>query len=317
MLPPERSTTLTLLGLALFAALAAAGTDQLLLRSDAFWRLACARDTDDAQPLFIDRALRAVEPAQIDLVVMGSSVAGDDVDLPALAPAVGATPESSLLLALPQATITELSMLAPRVADLRPRVVVMVVTSLFLLESSAPDALRFYDPGTALSIYGWAGLFQERAAHASQLLGASHVVIRWRRQLRAALFQGPLAATGAQRRAGAAQEAERRAARFEVAPACEGAQVEALRATREHVAAAGAALVVARAPIRAGAASVTGAGRALRPCLSGLAEEVGFVYVGSGGRARFRREHFEDRIHLNAAGRTRFTEHLAEALASR
>ena len=288
------------------------GSNALLERSAWFWRAALAGDQGRAlhYPLTVEARLALRRAQSARLVVLGSSVAQADVGWRRVATRWRLARGELVVVAVPGGQGFELAQLAPTLADLEPRRVLLFVTPWLLHDEVDWQGTRFYHPRVAFDALGWRRSLARHDLHAAGLLAASHVVLRRRDALRDQLFGE--ARYRAKDRAAAARRQRRAEARPEQF-SCANPHLDALAVAAEIFDRGGAEVWLVPVPVADRRLPADAEAR-LEHCLADFAARHGVERLRRTELPAMRPADFADPVHLNAAGRRRFTSALLELL---
>jgi hypothetical protein len=312
------SAAVVLLAVFGFAVALAAASHLALVHSRPFLAF-CRREGSAAtQPLRIEATLRALRPGEAQLIAVGSSVLDSDLDVDRLARRYHLDLRP---LPLYGGTTAEMAMLTPRLSSARPEAVVLFTTVWMLFDHVDWPEVRLYDPRIAASLLTWRELVADRQAHASHLLGWFHFVIRHRAALRERLaeaaearFAPPEQAGGRHRitRIPAAVQARWEAEKQDFT--CRSVNARALEIMAGRLRDEDVPLVVVPTPANSVWDGDESLGRRLEDCLAGIAGRTEAIVVPRPPAGDFPPSAFQDRQHMNAAGRQRFTDRVGPLL---
>jgi len=313
----ERATVI-LFALGGFAIAMAAASHLALVHSRAFLAFCQRADGVAAQPLHSEVTLRALRPGEAQLIAVGSSMLDSDLDVDRLARSYRLDVRP---LPLFGGTVAELAMLTPRLSRARPQAVVLLTTVWTLFDHVEWPEARLYDPRIAAALLTWRELMADRQAHASHLLGSLHFVIRHRAALRERLAEAALSRLRPDTAGGAARPITRVPANVlarwdaeEQDFTCRSVNARALEIMARRLRDEDVPLIVVPTPANSRWDRDESLWRRLEECLAGIAQRTGAIVVPRPSVGDFAPSEFEDRQHMNAAGRQRFTDRVGPLL---
>ena len=213
-------------------------------------------------------------------------------------------------------------MMAPLLERLRPTILVYPMTLWSLDDDVDWDLVRFYDPAVAVSVLGWRELAREHDEHFSGLLEYGHVVLRHRDAIRRTVGAG----IGKRWKGGAEgpprllfahvqERADERRGRVREDFDCPSVHTRALGYLATRLREAGTQMIVVATPVLSRWQHDERLTAMMDNCMQREAAAHGYRYVPVASSADIRREHFRDSLHMNEAGRERFTALLTRTVA--
>jgi len=309
--------------------LLALGIAEAALRASPLWWEWLGRFAIGQPPrteLVLHQAQEAVAAGEdVRVVILGSSVAAQDVDERILGPQLGG-PAAVVNLGLNASPLWNTAMLVPTALALEPEALVLVCGPADLGARFDEDAPRLFDPLVAWRIDGWRGLWADRVGVADRVLRTASRWLRYRAELRGLLLRGddmggsedprdkdPVAgralADGARHVADLIIDARRQV---------DDRNLRALRLIAAAARDADIPLIVALAPIHPDVAKLAPTRQVHEHCAAEAAQEH-FVLLDTGrglDGAEFGALAFRDAVHLGHRGQRIFTAAVRDALAS-
>ncbi|RME29233.1 MAG: hypothetical protein D6798_00575 [Deltaproteobacteria bacterium] len=319
----------TFLGV-LVGPLLALGIAEAALRASPLWWEWLGRFAIGQPPrteLVLHRAREAVTAGEdVKVVILGSSVAAQDVDERVLGPQLGG-PHAVVNLGLNASPLWNTAMLLPGALELQPEAIVLVCAPGEMGATIDPDAPRLFEPGVLWQVYDLRDLWADRAGVADRALRTASRWLRYRSELRGLLlldddrggFEDPRDKTpvdgrpladGVRRHADLIIDAHR---------TVDERNVRALRFMAKAAAEADIPLIVAVAPIHPDVQKLAPT-RQLHEFYWREAQAEGFDLLDMGrglDPADYPPTAFRDAVHLGHRGQQSFTAAVRDALASR
>ena len=314
---------LALLPLAAAAALFA--LDRVLVGSTGVWTWLARelpRRMDD--PCLVEAMLRSLPKGRANVLVLGNSRADEILDLDRLEQRFARPQLRFHNLTVAGSGVVEYAMLSAPLAALEPRAALLMIHASALRDVGWADDTFAYDSAVALRIFTPAEFVASTGFQLDGLAGQLHVLARHRSALQGAalVWLGRTTFREIQlerrRRIGADQRREGRAYAAWLAEAPgdpDNPNTRALGVLAQRLGAAGVRLIVLEAPSNPLTAPPEVAPRlaAFRTYLTARAAREGFSFVPVTRMPPL--DDFKDRVHASPAGRARYTERIAAALA--
>jgi hypothetical protein len=319
---------------------------ELLVRHDQrLWREMADSGIPDVPRT--EALLRLHQPGEVDVVVVGDSVAFHSVDETQLEQRLALGPGRVLNLAVRGASAVGTAMVAADALELRPRVLVYVAARLDLARFRPKSLTRYYTPRVAFRLFSFRELFRDREAHLAAAIEWSSVVHRRMRPTLEGRLVGQserpdetprreLSPLPPEQMLLSIRHATSELRRHPFADAGPGPRAVRLMATLSYE--AGATPVCLQAPLHPGLPGGSNYSRRVEAFLARLASVPGaettprlappsarlegatpeparrFLHVPATQLGAFGEDDFRDAIHLASSGRERLTATLAEVI---
>ena len=304
----------------------------VLERSRDYWELMRSWETGTSSS--VEAEIRLADPATVQRVVIGSSVALTDLDERQLDRLLGDPEGSTLNLGIKGVSLATSTMLTPEVVDLTPSTVLFVVHTSVLNEmrgeGSAAGARQrgvppstVYDSSVARQVCTNRSFATDRAYHLAGALGSANLLVRHRLDLRYLasrylLHRGRLPTRhhprSIRRLREKALQADIEAARAPLKLSQDGSASRALRYASSALSSEGIRLVVIPAPDHPGVRGTTYPTE-FTDHLVELQRLVEFDLMPVSAFPMFRDPDFNDHHHMGASGCLGFTTSVADYLA--
>ncbi len=322
----SRAARRTLMALLLGPLLGAALPELGARTSHRFWSAMVDDEVLDAQRA--DGLIGLARPGDVDVVIVGSSIAHSGVDERLLEERLRPRRIRALHLAVAAASPASVAMMQTRLLALRPRAIVYLVSRAELSRHDLEARTRFYDPRAAARIFRPDELARDHELHVRGVIEWASVLRRRGPSFVAASLvpDRPPQLTVSMRDAMPAPPARMRRSIEEAAASIDRGPVNdealfarALAEMAESAAKAGIPLLFAQSPLHEDLrrpdwihGNFSGA---LEDVLDRLAQRRGVLRVRAEQLGPFQREQFRDGTHVGPIGRGRITVAIAAALA--